>query len=187
MKNVILIFALVSVLIVAGCAVGATDQEVLPVDYGTWGEPDDSDSVRIDQYTEQTNEAETASEFLLSTQPSLEGMLNMAITDFDESQNQLTVTISNHSEYELMTGVHFTVEAFDGTDWQSVPWRDESIAFVDLGYSINPGESIEFVKNLNLVIPLEQGLYRIRKSVFRTIDTPIRDGDMHDLIAEFYW
>ena len=46
---------------------------------------------------------------------------------------------------------------------------------------------MEFIKNLSLFTPLETGLYRVRKSVFRTIDTPIREGDLHDVVADFYW
>jgi len=99
--------------------------------------------------------------------------------------NSLVVTIYNNSAYELMTGEHFTIEFFDGIGWRDVPWRNEYIAFTDIGWSIQPNESMEFIKNLALFEPLEAEFYRVRKSVFRTTDTPIREGDLHDVVGHF--
>jgi len=121
-------------------------------------------------------------------QQSLESTVSMLVTEIDRSQNQATLTISNNSEYKIITGEHFIVEAFDGIHWRKVPWYGtfEGI-FIDIGYSIEPGESMIFIKDLRLVEPLETGLYRIRKSVFRSIDTPISEGDLLLTVAEFYW
>ncbi|MCL2248927.1 MAG: hypothetical protein FWC13_06620 [Oscillospiraceae bacterium] len=197
MKKKILALVLVTIMTVSGCAYGEIQQEGSPAMYDTQPEHEhyEPEQQEVEQQepeqerqeAEPTNEPKFENSPQLRTQPPLEDIISMAITDIDEIQNQVTVTIYNNSEYELMTGVHFTVEVSEGTHWNNVPWRDEYIAFVDLGYDIQPGDSIDFVKNLNLVIPLEQGQYRIRKSVFRVIDIPIRDGDLHDLAAEFYW
>ena len=124
---------------------------------------------------------------LIHFHPQLENIVSMVVSEIDRSENQVTVTIFNDSEYELMTGEHFTVEVFDGEYWRNVPWNDPYIAFVDIGYAIYSDDSMDFTKNLTLVNPLASGLYRIRKSVFRPIDRPIQDSDLHDVIAEFHW
>jgi hypothetical protein len=99
----------------------------------------------------------------------------------------MVVTIHNNSEYELIAGLHFMVDFFDGADWLQVPWYGafEGV-FADIGYSTFPNFSENFTKNLELVETLTPGLYRIRKVVFRYVDKPISENDLHDVVAEFH-
>jgi hypothetical protein len=121
----------------------------------------------------------------LNSQSPLENTVNMEVTSIDESH--IVVTIINNSNYEIIASSHFTVEYFDGTDWRQVPWYGEfEGVFIDLGFDILPNDSLDFTKNLGLVEALNQGQYRIRKVVFRVIDTPISNSDLHDVTAEFY-
>ena len=111
----------------------------------------------------------------------------MRVDEISLNDNLIIVTMFNHTDYEFITGLHFIIEFFDGLSWRQVPWRGGfSGVFVDVGYDIQPHDSTSFTKNLELVEPLNSGLHRIRKSVFRYIDIPIRDGDLHDVVAEFY-
>ena len=169
MSKKILAFVLFSIIIVSGCS---PDYELKDYEFKLQ-----------DQDYEQADELELSPPIRIH--PSLGAAAGMVIANVDEGQNQVIVTIFNDSEYELITGLPFTVEIFDGEYWRNIPWRDKYIAFVDLGYSIHPNDSIAFMKDLNLFIPLEPGRYRIRKDVFRNIDTPIRDADLHDVVAEF--
>jgi len=124
----------------------------------------------------------------LQSQPTLEHAVRMVVTNSENAPPRVDVTIFNDSDYELITGVHFGVEMFDGAYWRNIPWYSaEGVFFADIGYQIDPDGSIEFTKDLNLVGTLESGLYRIRKQVFRDIDTPIHDSDLHDVVAEFHW
>jgi hypothetical protein len=81
------------------------------------------------------------------------------------------------------------VEYFDGTDWRIVPWYgDFTGVFHDIGFNIEPHDSLDLTLDLGFVEPLHPGLPRIRALVFRYLDSPIRgDIDLHDVITEFYW
>ena len=122
----------------------------------------------------------------LRSQPSLEGNISMSVADIDKNENQLTVTMFNTSEYIVTTGLSFSVDFFDGRHWRRIPWLGGAVHLV--GFSIIPGDSRDFIKNLHLVEPLEQGLHRVRKDMFRNVDIPYRPHlHMHDVVAEFYW
>jgi hypothetical protein len=125
----------------------------------------------------------------LRTQPSLENTVSMSVTGVDAANNQMFCTIFNESDYELLTGFHFMVEYFDGTDWRIVPWHgDFAGVFHDIGFNIEPHDSLELTLNLDFVEPLQTGLHRMRTIVFRYVDTPIRgDIDLHDVTVVFNW
>lgn len=107
----------------------------------------------------------------------------MEVTDYSNLPNEITVTISNNSPYMIMTGYPFLVEAYYNGSWWQVPM---SGMFILMGITIDTGETYDFVKDLSFNVgPLERGFYRIRKDVFRDIDTPINDGDIHEIVAEF--
>ena len=118
-------------------------------------------------------------------QPSWEDAISMVITDINFNQNQLTVTIYNDSDYEIMKRGNFSVSRFDGTYWHFVPPRDASIAFTDVRLIINAGDSKDFIKDLTLINPLGSGLHRISNTLFKIIDD-IPQGQ-HGVRAEFHW
>ena len=111
--------------------------------------------------------------------------VRMEVTNTSNLPEQVTITISNRSRHSIMAGYAFTVEGFDGEYWREIPMQG---LFILVGYTILPLGSWDCEKNLTSTIgSLAPGLYRIRKDVFRSRDTPINDGNIHDLVAEFYW
>jgi len=115
----------------------------------------------------------------------LENNVSMIVIQDCMRENILKVDVFNNSEHLLLTGLNFTVDFFNGTDWMRVPWHGGFPApFEDVAFSILPSDSINLTKNMNLFEPLIPGLYRLRKNVF--IDGSII-GDVHDITAEFYW
>jgi len=114
--------------------------------------------------------------------PNLENSVSMVVDESD--YGRVVVTIFNNSEYELTTGHHYRIEFYDGYDWW---WIFSDSPFTDEGLVILPNDSITLTKNLYFTVgTLSSGQYRIRKSVFRDIDIPITENDLHDLIAEFH-
>jgi len=123
----------------------------------------------------------------LRAHPSLENAVGMAVTDIDRDMLQLTVIILNISEYELITGLGFTVEVLSGRNWRQVPFSNTGGVFQMPAYYVPSNGTIDFTKDLRRVETLTRGRYRIRKDVFRAIDTPIREGVIHEIVAEFRW
>ena len=119
----------------------------------------------------------------LRVHPPLEDT-GMAVTSIDQDNGKVVVTIYNDSPYLILTGYPFSLEVYDN-GWWIVP----SHAFFILpAFDVRPGGSIDFTKDLmEHAGQMAPGLYRIRKDVFRDIDTPINDGNVHDIVAEFIW
>jgi len=106
----------------------------------------------------------------------------MEATHVDSASERVMVTIFNNSSYTLFTGLHFVVEVFDEGTWRVVPWREGvEAAFADVAYIIQPGDEIDFVKDLSLFHQLSQDIHRIRM-------VEINDdlGGSHDVVVEFY-
>jgi len=130
----------------------------------------------------------------LRTDPLLGQHFNMAVTEINQEQGYVVVTISNsaESEYYAAIGSGFWVEVFRRGDWWLVPGH---YAFLDTPTAtISPGESAQVRRNLKWRVgSLDPGLYRIRDSVsWWQMYTwfpvhMIEDNYKHEIVAEFYW
>ena len=105
----------------------------------------------------------------LRTNPHLENNVSMKLSDINDinindinkEQNYLIVTIFNDSAYELMTGISFLVEVFDGEFWWLVPGY---YLFTAEGIPVEPAGSKDFEKDLEFQVgSLTPGLYRIKE------------------------
>ena len=119
----------------------------------------------------------------LRVHPPLEDT-SMAVTSIDQDNGRVVVTIFNDSPYAISTGYPFSLEVYD-SGWRTVPG---DFMFILPAFEIRPGGNMDFTKNLvQHVGVMQPGLYRIRKDVFRDVDIPINDGNVHDIVAEFIW
>ncbi|MCL2569309.1 MAG: hypothetical protein FWE12_07800 [Oscillospiraceae bacterium] len=129
----------------------------------------------------------------LQTYPALEQVVTMTVTDINASV--VTVSIQNNSDFPLITGLPFELDVYDQGVWRRV-MPHEGWGFLAIGLPIAPRESFEMPKDLQAYLPLEPGLYRIRKDVF--IDTwragPFTNGQprpstetSHEIAADFRW
>jgi len=111
--------------------------------------------------------------------------ISMVVTLVDADELELTVNISNQSEYVIVAGQGFVIDFFDGNDWRTAPWQaGMPPPSISAWSRIHQDDSIDTTRSLNLHEPLKPGLYRIRKPVY--IDgSSFRD--IHDITAEFYW
>jgi len=124
----------------------------------------------------------------LRVYPPLYGDVAMYTTE--QTENSVTVEIRNYTELPLMAGYHYALEFYDNGTWRVIPGVR---SFIGLGLIIEPSGTLEFTKSLQdyLHLPLEAGLYRIRKDV--NITTWWVDGqemgyvsrDAHDVVAQF--
>jgi len=129
----------------------------------------------------------------LRTDPLLGQHISMSVTEINQEQGYVVVTIikSAETEYTAMTGERYQVEVFRRGDWWVVPGAS---AFLDMAIIINLGEPEQFRKNLGWHVgSLDPGLYRIRKSVSWwlmenwVIIYNREDNYKHEIVAEFYW
>jgi hypothetical protein len=121
----------------------------------------------------------------LRIQPPLENKVRLGVYHAESFPPQLFAHIYNDSDYDITAGEPFQIEVWDGTIWRTVPWREENTVFTDIGYPIPPGESTMIPTHWQAAIPLEPGLYRVRKSVFRDVDIPITPENHHEIVGEF--
>jgi len=120
----------------------------------------------------------------LHIQPTLDGKVTLKLNIAERNPPGIYAEIHNDSEYAITAGEEFIIEVWDGTNWRTVPWHSEAV-FTAIRYGIAPGESYPMTINWQVAAPLQPGLYRVRKSVFRDVDIPITDVDLHDIVGEF--
>jgi len=120
----------------------------------------------------------------LQFQPTLENRVTLRLNIAERNPPGIYAEIHNDSEYAITAGEDFIIEVWDGANWRTVPWRNET-AFIAIGYGIAPGQSLPLTINWQAAIPLEPGLYRVRKTIFRDVDIPITAADLHDIVGEF--
>lgn len=110
------------------------------------------------------------------------------INDVQWDSGIIELRLVNHTEHMISYGESFSIEFFDGESWQRVQFPDD-VAFVSIGYGLGPGEASYFTRHLNFLLPnglIQTGQYRLRMHIFNDADIPIRENDLHDLVAEFY-
>jgi len=98
----------------------------------------------------------------------------------------ITLQLVNNTEYTIIYGEYFSIEFYDAGEWKVVPFP-ENTGFFLIAYHLESGEVTSITRQLEWLFPdgLPTGRYRFRTHVFRDIDTPIRDHNLHDLVAEF--
>ena len=83
----------------------------------------------------------------------------------------VTFTVTNHhEEHELFGGEYYRLEFRDGETWEEITPVE---AFIDIGYSLEPGGSHEFTHQTLAEDDhtLEEGRYRIRKEFYLVTGT----------------
>ena len=133
--------------------------------------------------------ADDSSELLsppLAVASELNNQVSMDI--FSQDATSLSIIINNHSSYELLTGLDFSIELYQKGNWRVLPVTQN---FVSLGLMVPKNGSLVMEKSLEPYLSLmEAGRYRIRKVVngesWGEADDFFRT-EAHDLVAEFYW
>lgn len=75
------------------------------------------------------------------------------------------VIITNNSDQEYFYGVQFSVERLEGEEWFVVPFEDE-VAWIEIALILEPGGRNEETLSFELLQqPLEEGTYRIVKTI----------------------
>ncbi|MCI8507828.1 MAG: hypothetical protein HFJ06_04600 [Lachnospiraceae bacterium] len=113
----------------------------------------------------------------------LEGV-SLKVTE--NNSHSITLEISNDTDLEVQYGDAYLLEVFDKDlkTWVSVPYILESVAFHDIAYIVNKGETnSQSMDWTSIYGELEKGKYRIVKEVSDFRETG--DYTVHTLTDEF--
>ena len=130
----------------------------------------------------------------------LENYVTMVVTNI--SATSVTITIQNNTSLYLITGSSYMLEVYDNGLWYFgleyfIPGGIRRVFTLE-GIIISPYGSFDMTKSLRGYLPLELGLYRIRKDVmidpWQQTDevvygSPRRNhlDTLHEMVAEFKW
>ena len=90
--------------------------------------------------------------------------VTMEITDVTETG--ITVSLVNHTELNMEFGEEYSLEVWNGTDWEPVPYRDGQWAFHSIAYSMPENQPVEWKADWEALYgTLEPGRYRLVKPV----------------------
>ncbi len=77
----------------------------------------------------------------------------------------IKATLKNGTKYPYTFGEASYLQVKSGGTWKTVPFKD-GVAWIEIAYFLNPGESKEITLSLNLFSSLKPGVYRLVKDVF---------------------
>lgn len=90
--------------------------------------------------------------------------VTMEITDVTETG--ITVTLVNHTDLNMEFGEEYSLEVWNGTGWEPVPYRDGQQAFHSIAYSMPENQPVEWKADWEALYgTLEPGQYRLVKPV----------------------
>lgn len=108
--------------------------------------------------------------------------VTMEITDVTETG--ITVSLVNHTELNMEFGEEYSLEVWNGTGWEPVPYRAGQWAFHSIAYSMPENQPVEWEADWEALYgPLEPGRYRLVKPVLDFRGTG--DFTEYGLTAEF--
>ena len=108
--------------------------------------------------------------------------VTMEITDVTETG--ITVSLVNHTELNMEFGEEYSLEVWNGTGWEAVPYEDGQWAFHSIAYSMPENQPVEWKADWEALYgPLEPGRYRLVKPVLDFRGTG--DFTEYGLTAEF--
>lgn len=97
--------------------------------------------------------------------------------------DQIEISITNHTQKELIAGEDYLMQYFDGTEWVYVP---QNYNFYSLGHIIKPGTTRNFTVFLYpRLCPNRIGQYRVWKTVM-AINKERNKHDNYALVATFF-
>ena len=176
--------------------IGATVGDIVELTItGDWEQPDPQsvhpDSWRLVDGSGLTDDAN------LTLTPSLPLRVNEALKDIELvvvndvqwDSEFVELRLTNHTEHVIIYGEPFSIEFLYNGEWKTVQFLQDYVAFVDIGYILEPDEIHYFPRYLSWLFPdglLRSGQYRFRMHIFNDAEIPIREHHLHDLVAEFY-
>ena len=90
--------------------------------------------------------------------------VTMEITDVTETG--ITVSLVNHTELNMEFGEEYSLEVWNGTGWEAVPYEDGQWAFHSIAYSMPENQPVEWKADWEALYgTLEPGQYRLVKPV----------------------
>lgn len=88
----------------------------------------------------------------------------MEITDVTETG--IAVSLMNHTELNMEFGEEYSLEVWNGTGWEAVPYEDGQWAFHSIAYSMPENQPVEWKADWEALYgTLEPGQYRLVKPV----------------------
>lgn len=108
---------------------------------------------------------------------------NVILEITDIRNRVVSLTMSNYSDYPIITSPYFRIEYFDGSEWLNIQFRIQSHGMSSHFWRIDPGENMQLFSSLLPVYPIPAGLYRIRKEI-GSVNAP---RTKYDIVAEFYF
>ncbi len=91
---------------------------------------------------------------------------------------EIKATLKNGTKSIYTFGEASYLQVKSGGTWKTVPFTD-GVAWIEIAYILNPGESKEVKLSLDLFAALKPGVYRLGKEVFS------EKGDREQVTAEF--
>ena len=90
--------------------------------------------------------------------------VTMEITDVTETG--IAVSLVNHTELNMEFGEEYSLEVWNGTGWEAVPYEDGQWAFHSIAYSMPENQPVEWKADWEALYgTLEPGQYRLVKPV----------------------
>ena len=90
----------------------------------------------------------------------------MIIEITDVTETGITVSLVNHTELNMEFGEEYSLEVWNGTGWDPVPYRDGPWAFHSIAYSMPEKQPVEWKADWEALYgTLEPGRYRMVKPV----------------------
>lgn len=80
-------------------------------------------------------------------------------------ENQVELTVINHSDEEITYGVSYTLEYLKDDTWYIVE-PEEEMSFILIAHILAPGEEASEGINLEYYEPLDEGKYRIIRLMY---------------------
>ena len=106
------------------------------------------------------------------------GSVSLSVAGKDAEMKNITVTIWNGTENQIMFGREFSLEKLENGDWKKVKFK-ENVAFTCEGIMLNPGQHMGLSVALDACFErLEKGKYRISKQIY------LQNGN-ENIFAEF--
>ena len=84
----------------------------------------------------------------------------------DVTETGITVSLVNHTELNMEFGEEYSLEVWNGTGWEAVPYEDGQWAFHSIAYSMPENQPVEWKADWEALYgTLEPGQYRLVKPV----------------------
>ena len=119
----------------------------------------------------------------------LNDLVDISINEKTLTKKNVSITITNNSEYHITFGEAFTIEKYDRdtNSFESLEnTTGKNCAFNDIGYVLKPHETKTLKQDWSCDYnELDKGSYRIVKDMFFDSDTPVDKADQFTVSVEF--